>query len=60
MKMKNDDQCHWPHCRDWATMVYLTKPLCDKHKNRAMEWNTENERKPIFEKLGIKQEDNQT
>ena len=30
-------KCCYPRCRDEATIVHLTKPLCDKHWNLIAE-----------------------
>jgi len=31
MPAKHPDKCHYPKCNNWSDLIYLDKPLCDKH-----------------------------
>ncbi len=46
MAKKNLSQCHYPRCRQFSTLIWLRKPLCDKH----WIWASDNKQK-AFKKL---------
>lgn len=31
MPAKNPDKCAYPKCNRWSDLIYLDRPVCDKH-----------------------------